>query len=380
MSDNVDTQKRNLRPFTRRGRATDDPVVPNGLTVVSLWDPAVPEGLNEGDDYWNDGQILILTGEMANQQREVTGFVQATGTLTVAPRFVNPVATLLTVNSPAGDLVVEVADATGFTAGSLLTADAALGALVVNVVDASIFRVGNAVIWDNTPASEMVVITNVNTIFNQLTIIAPGIVLAAGYLVANAAVISMQSDAYIWDTAGAEAVTILGVDEVLNQLTIAPPGIVAALGYNVVDDAAISRSPAILDDVEFTLMPPTRTVDTGEHTNPEKYIHDNAFRSVVIDRAGAVATPLYTVATDPVGTVGLTVDIWWIYFHNHSGGPATVWLEAPLGTQISGTVQLANDQSVMLGVKPLPVVDEDILVNASANDVQATIGGVEAAP
>ena len=120
--------------------------------------------------------------------------------------------------------------------------------------------------------------------------------------------------------------------------------------------------------------------DLGTNTNPEKYIHDNAFRSDVIDRAGGVATPLYTVATTPARTAGLTVDIWWIYFHNHSGGAATVWLEAPLGTQISGTVQLANDQGVMLNVKPLPVVNQDILVNASANDVEAQIGGVEAAP
>ena len=121
------------------------------------------------------------------------------------------------------------------------------------------------------------------------------------------------------------------------------------------------------------------TEDTGVNTNPERWINEHAFRSDVIDRAGAVATPLYTVATTPARTAGLTVDIWWIYFHNHSGGAATVWLEAPLGTQISGTVQLANDQGVLLPVKPLPVVNQDILVNASANDVEAQIGGVEAA-
>jgi len=289
MSDNVDTQKSNLRPFTRRGRATDDPIVPDGTTVVSLWDPAVPEGLNEADDYWNDGQILILTGEMAEQQREVTDFVQATGTLTVAPRFVNPVATLLTVNSPAGDLVIDVADATGFTAGSLLTTDAPLGDLIIDVVDASIFRVGNAVIWENTPAAEMVVITNVDTILNQLTIAAPGIVLAAGYLVANGAVISMQSDAYIWDDAGAEAVTILGI--AANQLTIAPPGIIAALGYNLVDNAAISRSPAILDDVEFTLMPPSTVMINQQAGVP---IHVSS----LIEERGAVFNTVVGAAAD----------------------------------------------------------------------------------
>ena len=370
----VDVQKRNLRPFTRRGRATANGNL-GGTTIVSLWDPAVPEGLNEGDNFWKDAEILILTGEMTDQGREVTGFVQATGVITVSPRFVNPDVSLLTVDSPIADVVIDVADASVFTAGSLLTVDAALGAAILIVTDATLFRAGAAVISDDTGASEAIVIVAVDTDNNLLVLAAP---LAAGYLVADAAAVAM-ANAYIWDDApNAEAVTIIAIDDVLNQLTIAAPGLVA--GYTVAANAAISMSPTILDNVEFTLMPPTKTVDTGEHTNPEKYIHDNAFRSDVIDRAGAVATPLYTLATTPARTAGLTVDIWWIYFHNHSGGAATVWLEAPLGTQISGTVQLANDQGVMLNVKPLPVVNQDILVNASANDVEAQIGGVEAAP
>jgi len=327
MSSEVDTQKRNLRPFTRRGRATDDPVVPNGLTIVSLWDPAVPEGLNEADDYWNDGQILILTGEMKDQQREVTDFVQATGTLTVAPRFVNPVSTLLTVNSPAGDLVIEVADASDFTPGSLLTADAALGDVVINVVDASIFRVGNAVIWANPPASEMVVIIGVNTLTNQLTLVAPGITLAAGYLVANGALISMQSDAYIWDDAGSEAVTILGVDLVANELTIAPPGIIAALGYNLVDNAAISRSPAILDDVEFTLMPPfTITGASGSKVQLTDWVDDGEIYpdgSMPIAPAKTRIAPFDALAdvaaVNDAALVGLNTD------HRGEGANSTEW-------------------------------------------------------
>lgn len=118
------------------------------------------------------------------------------------------------------------------------------------------------------------------------------------------------------------------------------------------------------------------TEDTGVNTNPERYIHLYAFRSVPVARAGGVATPLYTIATTPARVAGTATDIWWIFYYNGSGGNATVWLESPIGTQISSTVQLANDQSVAIAVKPLPVGDNDILVNASANGVEAQIGGI----
>lgn len=124
---------------------------------------------------------------------------------------------------------------------------------------------------------------------------------------------------------------------------------------------------------------PLPTEDTGLNTNPERYIQEHKFSSWPIDRAGGVATDLYTLvaALPHRRTAGRSITIWWIYYYNHSGGAATVWLEAPAGTVITGVVQLANNQGVLLSVKPLDVGDQDILVNASANDVQAQIGGIE---
>ena len=119
--------------------------------------------------------------------------------------------------------------------------------------------------------------------------------------------------------------------------------------------------------------------DTGVNTNPERYIQDNKFSSWPIDRAGAVATLLYGAAS-PAGharTPGLDITIHWIIYHNHSGGPATVWLEAPGGTVQTPITQLADDQTVLIPVKPFDIGDEEIFVNASANDVQAQIGGIE---
>jgi len=120
--------------------------------------------------------------------------------------------------------------------------------------------------------------------------------------------------------------------------------------------------------------------DIGEHTNPELYIQNNKFSSWPIDRAGGVATLLYGLLS-PAGherTDGLDITIWWIWIHNHSGGAETVWLESPAGTVVSGTIQLADNQTTLLAVKPLDIGDAEIYVNASANDVQVQIGGVEA--
>lgn len=124
---------------------------------------------------------------------------------------------------------------------------------------------------------------------------------------------------------------------------------------------------------------PLPTEDSGVHSNPEKFVQDHKFSSWPIDRAGAVATLLYGIASPAAHrrTAGLDITVWWIYFYNHSGGAATVWLESPAGTVISATIQLADNQGVMLNVKPLDVGDEEIFVNASANDVQCQIGGIE---
>jgi len=111
----------------------------------------------------------------------------------------------------------------------------------------------------------------------------------------------------------------------------------------------------------------------------EQFIQQYRFSSWPIDRAGGVATLLYGLLS-PVGhrrTAGRDITIWWIWIHNHSGGAATVWLESPAGTVMSATTQLANDQTILLSVKPLDLGDQDIYVNASANDVQVQIGGIE---
>lgn len=118
---------------------------------------------------------------------------------------------------------------------------------------------------------------------------------------------------------------------------------------------------------------------SGLNTNPERYIQDNKFSSVPIVRAGGVATLLYGVAS-PVAhrrTAGLSTTIWWVWYHNLSGGAATVWLEAPGGTLMSTRTQLADNQTIVLNVKPLDIGDQDIFVNASANNVEAQIGGLE---
>ena len=376
MSSDVGTEKRNLRPFTRRVRATGDGNI-GGTTVVSLWNPAVPEGINEGNDYWDDAQVLILTGEMADQVREVTGFVQATGVITVAPRFVNPTVSLLTADSLIGDLVVDVADASIFPdSGSLLFADAPIGSPALVVVDASNLRAGFAVISDTTGASEAIVIVAIDPATNTLVLAAP---LGATYTLDDEAAVSMGA-AYIWDdTPDAEAVLILGIDETLNQLTIAFPGVVA--NYTVAQNAAISMSPTILDDVEFTLMPPTKTVDTGEHTNPEQWLHDNHWSTaaeVPLVLAGApgeldlgaavgagVVRRIREVTVRHQGTANTVISIL-----DQTGGNIILSIDVP--AQSTRTWSSQDGRLVAAGLQP--VVQTSDVTTAGAN---VSAAGVE---
>jgi hypothetical protein len=108
----------------------------------------------------------------------------------------------------------------------------------------------------------------------------------------------------------------------------------------------------------------------------EKYVQTHKFRSAAVDRAGGVATPLYTTATTPARTAGRSITIWWIIYYNHSGSVATVWLEVG-GVPITGILSLADGQCVIVNVKPLDIGNNDVTVNASANNVQAQIGGIE---
>ena len=310
MSSDVDTQKRNLRPFTRRGSATADGNI-GGTTVVSLWDPAVPEGLNEADDYWNDGQILILTGEMADEVREIVDWVQATGTLTVAPRFVNPNVSLLSADVVATDVIIPV-------------------------VDASVFSLGAAYIWDDAPNAEEVTITDIDTVANELTIAAPGLVNA----------------------------------------------------YTVLNNAAISMSPTILDGVEFTLMPPTRTVDTGEHTNPRRYEKDYGFVTLPVARAGGVATAVWDVGVacirNPSGvpadgrTAGGITTVYTIELENPDAAAQTAWLEDGAGVVLSVIYHLAPTDTPIIDYPAGKTFgDVDLFINASIDGIVCQISGTE---
>ncbi|MBA7612108.1 hypothetical protein ES703_19342 [subsurface metagenome] len=393
MSD-IEIQQRLMRPFVKRAMATANGAA-NGTTVVAPQVPALGEfGLGEADDFWNDVEVLILTGAMKDQLRRVTDFVQATGTLTVDHKFNHPNVSLLTVNSPAADVVIDVLDASLFIDGSLLTVDAALGDLVVNVADASIFNLGNAFIWDTvTPAGEVVVITNVNTVLNQLTIAAPGIAFAGGYLVANAASISMVDNAYIFDAIGtAESVTIIGINLVANQLTIAPPGIVAAGGYNVAVGAAISVSPSILGPIvgpvavlgtQFLLMTPMKTQDTGVHTNTRRYEKDYGFASAPVARVGAVATALWEVALAAVypvagRTAGTITTIYELHIENSTGAAVTAWLEDDAGNTITPLYHIATLDTIVIDWPAgFTRGDAEVYINASVDDVVAQIFGTQ---
>jgi len=111
--------------------------------------------------------------------------------------------------------------------------------------------------------------------------------------------------------------------------------------------------------------------------NPEKYVQINKFRSAPVDRSTG-STALYTTETDPARTSGKDVTVWWLLLHNHSGAPATVWLElAPSGDHVTEKISIANEDTVMIDIRPLDIGDIDIYVNASADNVGAQIGGIE---
>ncbi|MDP2952215.1 MAG: hypothetical protein Q8O76_02720, partial [Chloroflexota bacterium] len=164
MSTDIERYQRLLVPWVKRAVATADGAAA-GTTIVAIQLPAIGEfGLGEATGQWNDAQVLILTGDMRDQLRRVMTWVQATGTLTVDHRFNNPNVSLLTANVLAA-------------------------AVIIPVVDASVFSAGEAYIWDAANA-ETVTITVVDTVLNQLTIAAPGLV--NGYTVAAGAAISMS--------------------------------------------------------------------------------------------------------------------------------------------------------------------------------------------
>jgi len=314
----LEIQQRLMRPFVKRAMATADGAA-NGTTIVAPQVPALGEfGLGEANDFWRDAEVLLLTGEMKDQLRRVTGWVQATGTLTVDHRFNNPNVSLLTGN---------------------VLADA----VIIPVVDASVFSAG---------------------------------------------------EAYIWDLANAETVTITLVDTVLNQLTIAAPGLVN--GYTVAAGAAISMSPRILGPVVgppavpgtmFLIMTPMKTQDTGEHTNPRRYEKDNGFVSAPIAVVGP-ATLLWAPGTpcvrNPSGvpangrTAGGITTVYTMELRNPNVAAQTAWLETTGAVVVSVVYEIAaNDTTIVDFVAGKTFGDMDLYVNGSVAAIECQLEGTE---
>ncbi|GAH17706.1 unnamed protein product [marine sediment metagenome] len=119
-------------------------------------------------------------------------------------------------------------------------------------------------------------------------------------------------------------------------------------------------------------------LDPGTHTNPRRYEKINGFYSEVVARAGGVATPLYTVATDPARTAGQDTTIYTLIIENSTGAAITAWLEVG-GVVITPAYHVNNNETgVITFVAGHNVGDQDIDCNASADAVEFQILGTEA--
>jgi len=120
------------------------------------------------------------------------------------------------------------------------------------------------------------------------------------------------------------------------------------------------------------------TQDTGTNTNPRLYEKNNGFYSVVTTRAGGVATAMWTTATTPARTAGETTTIYSFHIENSTGGAVTVWLEVG-GVAVTVPYAVVDADSVTIDWPAgLNIGNQDINLNASANDVVAQIAGTEA--
>ncbi|GAG81105.1 unnamed protein product [marine sediment metagenome] len=123
---------------------------------------------------------------------------------------------------------------------------------------------------------------------------------------------------------------------------------------------------------------PLITEDTGTNTNPRQYEKDNGFYSAVVARAGGVATALWTIATAPARTAGEESTIYHLHIENSTGAAVTAWLEVG-GVVVTPPYHVANDDTVTIDwLAGLDIGNQDIDLNASANDVVAQISGTEA--
>ena len=122
---------------------------------------------------------------------------------------------------------------------------------------------------------------------------------------------------------------------------------------------------------------PMVTEDLGTHTNPELFKVNNSFRSAVIARAGGIATALWTIATTPARTAGLSTYLYWVHIYNPTAGQVTGWLEVA-GAPVTITFVLAAGQTATIDLPTVsPLLDNDVNCNASANLVEFQIGGYE---
>ncbi len=112
--------------------------------------------------------------------------------------------------------------------------------------------------------------------------------------------------------------------------------------------------------------------------NQGSYNRDNGFYSAPTTRAGGVATALWTLTTTPARTTGQITTIYELHIENSTGGAVTVWLEVG-GTAVTVPYAVANADSVTIEwIAGLYIGNQDINLNASANDVVAQIAGTEA--
>lgn len=103
----------------------------------------------------------------------------------------------------------------------------------------------------------------------------------------------------------------------------------------------------------------------------------NGFRSDVV-ASGAAAQPLYTLATTPARTAGLTTVVYTLIIENGTGQDIIGWLEIG-GVQITPGYHVSNGNTVVIPfIAGLNLGNNDINCNADNIGVAFQILGIEA--
>lgn len=156
---------------------------------------------------------------------------------------------------------------------------------------------------------------------------------------------------------------------VLRRVTASVPGTLT------LDHTVGGQIAAAVQYVMFAHIP---VQGSGLHTNPRRYEKDNGFRSIVVARAGGVATPLWTIATARPRTAGQVSTMYSLLIENATGAAVTGWLEIA-GVAITVPFHVANNDSIMLDWPAgFDLGDADVNCNASVNGVIFEISGTEA--